>query len=110
MKLYFSERVTGSPNTLVLGTGLVSTEVEPKVIKGLYITVSARNGNMIEAWIERERTLQILDTIFSLSSDSFRLYIPVDVDLPIGRRFAVGVRSGATATNIDVVYEYELKA
>ncbi|MEM1558217.1 MAG: hypothetical protein QXG12_06465 [Thermoproteota archaeon] len=109
MKLYFSERVTGAPNTLVLGTGLVSTEVEPKIIKGLYIIVSARNGNMVEAWIERERILQILDTIFNLASDAFRLYIPVDVDLPIGRRFVVGVRSGASATNIDVTYEYEIK-
>lgn len=108
MKLYFSETVTGLANGLRMGSGLTSTEVEPKKINNVIITVSARNGNFVEGWIERERTFVVQDRHFPLNTDAFRLVLPIDLEIPIGQTWAIGVRSGSTATDVFVTYEYEI--
>lgn len=109
MRCYYSETITGVSNTVVYGSGLSSTEAEPKRVLNVMVVVSARNGNMVEGWIERERILQVYDLLFPLQTDTFRLNLPIELEIPIGKTFNFAVRSGATATTLYVTYEYEVK-
>ena len=106
--LYFSEVIVGTSNTTVFGTGLTSTEAEPKKLKNLILTVSARAGNRVEGWYEREKRLDIIDRNLPLPTETHRVIIPIDFDIAIGKTWKVAINSGGTATDIYVTYEYEL--
>jgi len=106
--LYDSEEIVGVVNILVLGNGIVSTMAEPKRLRNIIITVSARAGNRIEGWVEREQCLDITDRNLPLVTDAYRIILPINFEIQIGRRWRAGIRSGSTPTNIYVTYEYEL--
>jgi hypothetical protein len=106
--VYYSETVTGTTNTEVLGNGITSTEAEPKTIKEIIITVSARQGNRVRGYVERERMIDIIDQVCQTRTDAFRLPLTLDLELPVGHTFKVGIACGGTATNVDVVYKCEI--
>ena len=108
MKFYESERIVGVANSTVYGNGLTSTEAEVKRINRVWIITSARQGNFAEFWIENERIANIHDDILPLNNESFRIEFPIDVELPIGKTLKPALRCGGTATNITVIYEYEI--
>jgi hypothetical protein len=106
--LYYSETITGSANATVYGSGITSTEAEKKHLVELWVVVSARQGNFVEGWIEREKLVSVIDQVLSLPADAYRVSVPVDIDIDIGRTFKAAVRCGGAASNIYVTYVYTL--
>jgi hypothetical protein len=106
--VYYSETIAGVVNSEVLGNGVTSTEAEPKTIKEIILTVSGRQGNYVRGYIERERIINIIDQVCQTRTDAFRLPLTLDLDLPVGHTFKVGIACGGTATNVDVIYKCEI--
>jgi len=106
--LYYSEEIIGVANITVFGKGIASTEAEPKRLRNVIITVSAKAGNRVEGWVEREQRLDIIDRNLPLATDAYRVVLPINFEIQIGREWRAGIRSGGTPTNIYVTYEYEL--
>jgi len=108
--------VTGIANTTVLDDGLVSTVEEPKHIDSILICVTAYESNVIEGWIGNMRVLEIydnvLDTIEDLGAANFpystskKGEIKVDLSIPAGSIFKIGVRSGGVLSSIEGSYAW----
>ena len=107
--IYESERVVGVANTETFGTGITSTEAEPKTLAAVFITVSAREQNRIRLWLEREKILDVIDGVLPLEGDYFRYEIPVDLEIPIGRTVKPAVLCGGTATDLNIAFKYEVR-
>ncbi len=113
---YQGFHVLGILNTTQLDGGLVSTVEEPKHLSAVLVDVSAYQGDIIEGWLGNERILDIPDFIFStrLAFGAANAYastakitrLPVELDIPVGQIFKIGVRSGGVAVTIDGAYEY----
>ena len=109
--------VTGSTNSTVLDTGISSTNEETLFLKGVYISVSALQGNTVEGWISQTRHVQILDyplrTHVASGTNQYPdtngvHYLPIERELQVGETFQIGINSGGTATNIFGAYEFEV--
>lgn len=108
--------VTGIADTTVLDGGLVSTVEEPKRINSILICVTAYESNIIEGWIGNRRVLEIydnvLDTIEDLGAANFpystskKGEIFVDLEIPAGQIFKIGVRSGGVLSSIEGAYAW----
>mgnify|MGYP003133061583 CR=1 FL=1 len=105
--------VTGSTNSQVLDTGIESTVAENIHLLGVYVSVSAYQGNELVGWISQTRYLQIEDYIIrthtASGTDQYpvttaRDYIEVDVQLDIGQKFQIGINSGGTASDLYGAY------
>lgn len=108
MKYTYSEIITGAVNSTVYGSGITSTDVEKKKLNSVVIVTSAKAGNFIEGWYERERTHIISDNILPLVNDTYRIKIDVDDVIEQGKTWKVALRCGGTASVITVMYEYEV--
>lgn len=108
MKYTYSEIITGVVNSTVYGSGITSTDVEKKKLNSVVIVTSAKAGNFIEGWYERERTHVIADNVLPLVTDGYRIKIDVDEVIEQGKTWKAALRCGGTATNITVMYEYEV--
>lgn len=112
-------RVTGAVNKTMFDEGIESTEKEPKTILSVLIQVSAYADNDVEGWIEKSLIFNIPDKLIDTTAHTGSTYmqhsanrineIPVGVELPIGERFRVAIKCGATATNIVGAYVYEVR-
>ncbi|HDY88591.1 MAG TPA: hypothetical protein ENH82_10855 [bacterium] len=106
--------VVGVVNVTTLDAGLVSLIEVPYHIGAILITVSDWQDNVLEGWIGTERILEIpdylLDTDFEAAiagrSTTKINHIPIDIKIPPGQIFKIGIRCGAAATNIFGAYEY----
>lgn len=107
---YQSLTVNGTANKTVYGPSVYASEAQPKYIEGAWIVPSARNGNIVIVNLERETLAQIYDSVLSLSTDIPKLFIPIELQLPIGQALQFGVQSGATATNLTIVVKYQEKS
>ena len=116
--MYYKElNVTGVVNVTTLDEGLPSLVKEPTRIIAILINLSAYEGNVIEGWIATERILAIYDYIFDTQDETAGATAPysatkisrveLNMDIPPGQLFKVGVRCGATANNIFGAYEYQ---
>jgi hypothetical protein len=115
---YQGFHVVGVANTTVLDGGLVSTVEEPKRIEAILIDTSVHLGNIIEGWIGNLRVLEVPDYLFdtrelnaaTIASRSTTkiLRLPVDLEVPVGQIFKIGVRSAGVGETIDGSYEYSL--
>jgi len=111
MPLYYhSEIITGVANQRTYGDGLTSTEAEKKRIKKVIVTTSARQGNYLEFWVEREKRGLIVDYNLPLATDTFRYPLEFDFELETGRTFKPALVCGGTATNVYITYVYEIVA
>lgn len=109
--------VTGIANVTTLDGGLESTQVEPKRVLAILICVTAYESNVIEGWIGNKRVLEIydnvLDTIEDLGAANFPYStskmgrVPVELDIPPGNTFKIGVNCGAVLSSIEGAYEWE---
>ena len=108
MRFYHSETINGVANSTVYGTGLTSTEAERKRITRIWAIPSARAGNYFELWIEKERIANVHDDLLPLATDTFRIDLPVDIELEVGKSLKPAIRCGGTATNVTVIFEYEI--
>jgi len=106
--------VDGTPNETVLDAGLVSLVVEKKRLVAVLINTTEYQNNVVEGWIGTERILEIpdvnIDTIDTAAQNSRSTVkmgrIPVEMDIPEGQIFKIGIRCGVAATNIRGAYEY----
>jgi len=106
--VYYSEVISGTANAEVLGSGITSTEAEPKRVRKVSVTVSSRQGNYFRIYVERERLANIVDYDIPLPDEPLRREYNLDFDLPTGQTLKAGVLCGATPTSVHVVYECEL--
>ena len=114
--LYKAFNVTGVVNVTTLDDGLTSLVDKPKKIEAILINTSAQEGNVIEGWIGTNRVLECYDYVFDTQEESTAtqapnssakiVRLPVEIDIPAGQKFKIGVRCGATANNLFGAYEY----
>ena len=115
--MYYQElTVVGVINNTVLDDGLVSPMEKPRTIKAVLIDVDTHEGNVIEGWIGTERVMAVYDYVFSTREEAVGftalnvnriIRLPVDLPIPEGQIFKIGVRSGAAANTVFGAYEYE---
>jgi len=117
MVTYYKDfSVDGSANDTKWDTGITSTETEKKKIISVLISVSDYKNNIVRCIKEREDIVKIrdyvLDTYGTSGSTNVQysttkmIEIPIDLELPVGQTFQVGIQSGANATNIRGAYKY----
>lgn len=114
--MYYQElTVVGVINITTLDAGLVSPVEKPRTIKAILIDVDTHEGNVIEGWIGTERVLAVYDYVFSTREEAVAftalnvnriIRLPVDLEIPAGLIFRVGVRCGGVANDIFGAYEY----
>ncbi len=109
--------VVGVANLTTLDAGLVSLVEEPRTIRAVLINFDTHEGNVIEGWIGTERVMAVYDYIFDTQenvgadtppfSTVKTQRLPIDIEIPPGQTFKVGVRCGAAANDIFGAYEYD---
>ena len=115
-KYYTREEVAGTASVEKLGSGIESTAEEPKRIVALWVKEKTATENMnayIRGYIERERILDMKIINFLIVFDAANQLgqlarIELNHDIPVGQRFKAGHLSGATASDIEYTYEYEI--
>lgn len=115
---YKSYAVAGVINVTTLDAGLVSETDEPKRIEAILINLSAYEGNTVEGWIGNKRVLEIREEVFDTEEDlgaaNFPYStnkigrLPIELDIPPGQIFKIGINCGGTASDIRGAYEYTL--
>lgn len=110
--------VVGIASDRVLDGGLVSTDVEPKRVEAVLISVELYAGNHIEGWIGTKQIVGAPDYVFDTFDDAAAgtthpsttkiLRLPVGENIPVGETFKIGIRCGLTDTDIYGSYEYTL--
>ena len=86
-------------------------------VRAVIINISAAEGNVIEGWIGTRRVLEIYDfcldtrecpaaNLQALSSVKIGR-LPVDLEIPKGQIFKIGIRSGNVENDICGAYEYD---
>ena len=108
MRYYKSETINGVANQTVYGKGLTSTEAEKITLVNIYFITSARQGNYAEVWKEKERLAEINDNAIPLPADNPKQAFEMDIDIPVGQTVNVALRCGGSATDLTVIYEYEI--
>lgn len=108
--------VTGIANTTVLDAGLVSLVGEKYHIKAVLITVDQYFNNIIEGWIGTQRVLEVPDYIFdtfdftaatiNCVSTTKIIRLPIELDIPEGQIFKIGLNCGANLSLLYGSYEY----
>lgn len=115
--MYYQElTVAGEINDTILDDGLVSPMEAPRTIKAVLIDVDTHEGNVVEGWIGTERVMAVYDYVFSTREEAVAftalninriIRLPVDLPIPAGQIFKIGIRSGGVANDIFGAYEYE---
>jgi len=120
MRLFQLFRIQGVANVITEDGGLASTEAEKKSLKAVWLQSNAQaatDDNTVEGHHERAKVFEIpekmvptqLHTDTALKSPfGSHLVIPVDIDIPAGQSFKVGIKCAATPTILRGIYEYEL--
>lgn len=110
--------VVGVASETELDEGLTSTEVEPKRIEAILISVELYAGNHIEGWLGAKQIIgtsdYIFDTLAETAADTMPysttkiIRLPIGEDIPVGETFKIGIRCGLTDTDIYGAYEYTI--
>ena len=107
----------GSANATVLDGGIASTEDEKIRLLGVHVSVDQLAGNTIEGWIGQTRHVEIYDynvrTHAASGTNQYpdtraANYLPINRDLEVGKSFKLGIKCGATATDVFGAYEFEV--
>jgi len=111
-------KVTGVASKTEYDEGLTSSQEAKKRLKSVIINVAAREGNLVQGWLEREKVFELpdhsIDTQELTGADTFPLSmnsineIPVGVDMPVGTTFKVAISSGVTESDLYGAYRYEI--
>lgn len=115
MKLYKRVAVNGSSNEETLEEVVTSTSEEPKHITAIWFNESTgtlQSNAILRAYVERERIIDFDFCLFhQYDAGRTRIVKPrleVDIDLPVGQSLTVGHVSAGTASNFEIVAEYEI--
>jgi hypothetical protein len=117
--LYKGFLVEGIATETVLDDGLVSLVDIPVHINAVLINTTTHLGNVIEGWIGNRMVLEVYDHIFDTQEETAAdtnplsstkiIRLPVEMDIPAGQTFKIGIRSGAAESDICGAYEYTEK-
>lgn len=109
MRVYhLTQLITGIVNTEVLSTGLTSVEGEEKTLIAIMPIISARQNNQIKVWYKREELAVVNDGFSHLAADPHKIWLPVEIVIPIGDTVQVALNSGGTANNCYAIYQYTI--
>lgn len=117
MTLYKTVYIYGVANAEAFKDLITSSEVEPVRVKRIYvyeITPTRQANGELRLYIEREKIAEIplmlyIDNLTTKNYVAQPVY-EVNADIPVGQTLIAGLVSGATATNLVVVLEYEITA
>lgn len=105
-KYYDTLQVTGSVNKEVISDKFTSPENEKRHLDGVYLNISAQQGNTVNIYLEREKLANINDYVIPTTAGNESNFFPLDLDLPIGQSLTLSVVSGGTANNLNAVLRY----
>lgn len=115
--MYYQElTVVGVINETTLDDGLVSPVEKPVTINAVLIDLSTHEGNVVEGWIGTDRVLAVYDYVLSTREEAAAqsplntnriVRLPVEMKIPAGKIFKIGIRCGAAANDIFGAYEYD---
>lgn len=115
---YKAFNVTGVINITTLDGGLVSLTEEPKRVRAVLINSSAFEGNIIECWIGTNRVMECYDYLFDTQEETAGATaplsqnkisrLPIEMDIPPGQIFKIGINCGGTASDLYGAYEYDI--
>jgi len=113
---YKAFTVTGVVNITTLDGGLVSLVEQPVKIDAVLINLDTTEGNVVEGWIGTERILEIYDYVLDTQEETAAATaplsqkkmgrIPIEMEIPPGAIFEIGIRCGAVANDLYGAYEY----
>ncbi|RKX83487.1 MAG: hypothetical protein DRP58_08645 [Spirochaetes bacterium] len=103
---YTYEVINGVANKVVFGEGLMSNETSHKKLEKIILVTSARQGNVIDLYLEKEKVFSVKDDIANLPSDNPKQEFVIDIDIPVGQKIVPALTCGGTATDLTIVYEY----
>lgn len=115
-------RISGSANSIVYDSGLISTEREPKRLLAVGLQMDAyapTDDNDVQGYHERDKVFEIPEKMLPqmdvAATDGKTYAAPgifeaqVNRDLPPGDTFKAAMKCAATATNLRGYYRYELE-
>lgn len=105
-RYYETFLVTGVVNSEVISKSFIAPENEHRYVEGVYLNVSARAGNTIDLYLEREKIAELTDYMLALPGEDTETFWPLNLDLPVGLSLTVSVVSGGTASNLRAIYRY----
>ena len=106
--MYYSyDIVYGVANEEKVGQGIYSHEVSKKVLKKIYLSTSARNGNIIKLYKEKELIFEVPDTVVALDTDNPKTCFDIDVEIPVGQHIYPALSCGGSASTVTIVFAYE---
>lgn len=103
---YATYLVNGAINAEVIGSKFISPENEKRFVQGVYLQVSAQEGNTINLYLEREKIAEITDYIIPTTAGVYNIFFPLNLQLPVGQSLTLSVQAGGTANNLRAVYLY----
>lgn len=115
---YKAFTVVGVVNDTTLDEGLPSILEEPRKLISVLINLDTHEGNVVEGWIGTKRVLEIYDYVLDTQeaagganaymSTGKIVEIPVEMDIPPGELFKIGIRCGAAANDLFGAYKYDV--
>ena len=115
---YKSFTITGVINISTLDGGLFSLVAEPVRVRAVLINSSATEGNIIECWIGTKRVMACYDYLFDTQEETAGATaplsqnkisrLPIELDVPPGQAFKIGINCGGTASDLYGAYEYDV--
>jgi hypothetical protein len=110
--------ITGVANQTVYDTGIEGTVEEPKKLISVLVQVTGYSGNFVEGWSEKVRITEVPDYLIdtpeqegdanSPKSAQRINEIPVDMELPAGKKYQLAMRCGATNKDVVGAYVFEV--
>lgn len=109
--------VTGVANVTTLDTGLTSNTDEKYHLQGIYLRVSGWVDNIIIGMFMTTKILDIPDYLVhtdestasgnTQKSVTLDRYFDINLDIPVGQTFKIGIQCGGTAKNLTGSYVYQ---
>lgn len=112
---YQSFTVTGVINVETLDGGLISPVDTPVHLSAVIINTDTMEGNRIQGWIGTKKVMELYDYNCDTQEETAAQApmsankigrLPVDMDIPPGKIFKIGVACGGTANDLFGAYEY----
>jgi len=112
---YQSFTVVGVINVETLDGGLISPVDKPVHLDAVIINTDTTEGNRIQGWIGTMKVMEIYDYNIDTQEEAAAQTglsvvkigrLPIDMDIPPGKIFKVGVACGGVANDLFGAYEY----
>jgi len=112
---YKGFHVNALATVTTLDAGLVSTVEAPVHVNAVIVNLATTEGNVLECWIGTKRVCEIYDYCLDTQEEAVGFTgfsttkmgrIPIDLDVPSGQIFTIGVNCGAVGVHLYGAYEY----